>query len=303
MSHDHRYVMISSNWRGMSIFDIPFAVKLLVGDPKVLVSVQHNIMQGFAFKAGITHFCRNGLLNMDFMKFDEIPIKQSKENPPRMIFYGISQGGILGSGYSTLLGPTKLLDGAALVSAGTPFSTIMSRSIIFPKYHKLMLLNLVQNRHARIFMSMMQMYYDSIEAGGILSSTKPEERVKTLMQSGLGDSIVTTISTTILARSYDASIFPSNPKAVFGLPTLSPDENTNSQCVFTEILYEEELKTLPTTNVCGSFNPVHMCVHSDPYAIGQLTQFINTGNFVDVCPPNGCRRETSWGRWYDDFCR
>lgn len=304
MSNDQGYIMIASDWRGMSRFDIPVIVKALAADPNLVFNIRDSIIQGYAFKAGITHFCQSSLLKMDFMKFNGASIKQH-EKKPRMMFYGISQGGILGSAYSTLMGPSKLLNGAAIVSGGTPFSMLMGRSVIFPKYHKLMLLNLAQNRHVRIFISMMQMCYDSVEAGGILSSTKAEDRVQTLIQTGLGDSFVTTISTLILARSYNASIFPSNnPSTIFELHTMTTDdENIKPNSVLTEIMYEEESKSLPITNTDGGFNPVHLCLMSDPYAVTQLTEFINTGNFIDVCPlQGGCRRKSSWERWNKDNC-
>lgn len=298
MSHEEGYIFISSNWRGMSIFDIPVIVKAFAGDPNIVNNIRDNIIQGYGFKAGVQHFCKYELLNMDFMKFNRDSIIDTQ--PHRMIFYGISQGGILGSAYSTLMGKSKLLDGAAIVSAGTPFAAIMSRSFIFPKYQELMLLNLIHNRHVRIFISMLQMMYDCVEGGGALMSTKAEDRIPTLLQSGIGDSTVTSISTQILARSYDSYIFPNNPK-VFGLPILS-EANMKPMSVYTQIVYEEEAKSLPTINLNGGFNPVHVCLHSDSYAVEQLTKFINTGEFINVCPQEGCTRKSSWERWNYNYC-
>lgn len=295
----------------MAIFDIPVIVKAFAGDPNIIMNTRDNIIQAYAIKAGLTHFCKNSLFNMDFMKFNNGIIKQKHENPPRIFFYGISQGGIFGSAYSTLMGPNKLLDGAIIASAGTPFSLIMSRSALFPNYHKLMLLNLVQNRHVRIFISMLQMYYDSIEAGGILSSTKIEDRVPTLLQSSIGDNVVTSISGELLARNYDASIFQNNPKPVFDLSIKITDADLDTSItriqqpmsVFTEFFYEDEAKSLPGTNLNnGAFNTVHFCSRNDPDALRQVTEFINTGNFVNVCPEQGCIRQSSWDRWNDNYC-
>ena len=182
LSHEQGYIMIASDWKGMTVFDVPMIAKALASDPSLIFNIRDSIIQGFAFKAGIAHFCRSSLLNMDFMKFRKGPINYSSDNSIRMLFYGISQGGILGSAYSTFMGRSKVLDGAALVSGGTPFSTIMSRSIIFPAYQKLMLLNLSGKRSVRIFITIMQMCYDSVEAGGILTITESKDRIPTLIQ-------------------------------------------------------------------------------------------------------------------------
>ncbi len=282
------------------MFDFPVIIKAFAGDPNILSNIRDNIIQGYAFKAGVTHFARHGLLDMEFMKFGTKLLKQGQHSPPRIVFHGISQGAILGSAYSTLLGPSKLLDGSAVISPATPFSLIMSRSTIFPSYEKLMLLNLRHKRHVRIFISMMQMYYDSIEAGGILATTAEEDRTKTLLIAGIGDPTVTTIGTEILARNYDASIFRNNPHPVYGLSTLSTNNDNHSvkevKCLLNEILYEDEEGSLPPNNVAGSFNGVHLCVHSDKDVVTQLTEFIDTGNFVDVCPDEGCVRKSTWDR-------
>jgi hypothetical protein len=302
MSYDNGYVIIASNWRGMSSFDLPVIVKAFAGDPNILASVRDNISQGYAFKAGIANFCRFGLLSMDFMKFDNLSIKQDENKNTRFVYYGISQGGILGSAYSSLLGPSKLLDGAAIVSPATPFSTIMSRSIIFPQYQSLMLMNLLHRRHVRIFISMMQSYYDSVEVGGILTSTKEEDRLQTLIQAGIGDATVTTIGTEILSRSYNAVVFPNNPREIYGVPTILDNETTKLKSVLTEVLYLEETKALPIHDIGVNYNPVHACVHSDPVLLKQLTEFINTGNFINVCPSQGCVRASSWQRWNKRQC-
>lgn len=62
MSHDQGYIVVASNWRGMSIFDIPVIVKAFAADPNIIMNIRDSIIQGYAFKAGITHFCKHSLL-------------------------------------------------------------------------------------------------------------------------------------------------------------------------------------------------------------------------------------------------
>ena len=284
------------------MFDIPEIVKAFASDTNLLTSYRDNIIQGFGFKAGIAHFCKYGLLNMDFMKLGN-KIIRGHDNHPRMIYYGVSQGGILGSSYSTLLGPSKLLDGAILVSPASPFSLLMSRSIIFPLYDQLMLFNLLHNRQVRIFISLMQMFIDPVEVGGILSTTNQQDRVPTLIHCGIGDPTVTSIGTEVMARNYGSAMFSNNPHQVYGLPIVTDDEADEVKSLLTEVLYEAERDALPTSNVNVAFNPVHQCVPSDSTLLLQFKHFINTGTFVDVCPLDGCIRGSSWERWEKDHCK
>ena len=191
MANDEGYIMIASDWRGMSMFDLPVIAKVLISDLNVMKAVGDNVKQGYANKAAIQHFCRHKLMDLLDFALDEQVLRLPNE-AIRFIFYGISQGGILGGGYSALLGGKDLIDGTVLVSPGSPFALLMSRSTIFPMYHDLMLLNLYHSRFVRIVISMMQMAYDSVEVTGILATPFEEKYPKTLIQAGLGDTIVTT---------------------------------------------------------------------------------------------------------------
>jgi hypothetical protein len=60
-----------------------------------------------------------------------MPTPTLDEKPPVNIFYGNSQGGILGAGYTALSGTTGLIDRGVLGVPGTPSVVIMSRSLEF----------------------------------------------------------------------------------------------------------------------------------------------------------------------------
>jgi len=141
----------------------------------------------------------------------------------------------------------------------------------------------------------MQMYYDSVEVGGILASKSDGDIfTKTLLQVGLGDSVVTTIATEILARNYNASVFPNNPHTIYDLPTISDDANASIvHSLYTEMLYEREVQMLLLEDMSSVNNPVHFCFRQDPDVLRQLAEFINTGKFINVCPPEGCVRPNS----------
>ena len=188
VANEEGYILFASNWRGMSYLDLTLIIRAFVAEPNLLDSVQANIMQGYGNKAAIQHFVRNSLLDMSFMKFDGKPIRLNEERDTRYLFYGISQGGILGSAYTSLMSQTGLLDGSIITSAGSPLSLIMSRSAIFVGYQTLLLMSLHFNRHVRIFVSLLQVYFDGIDGpsvGLVGDSYGSNKEFKTLIQTGL----------------------------------------------------------------------------------------------------------------------
>mmetsp|Transcript_1339 Transcript_1339/g.3786 ORF Transcript_1339/g.3786 Transcript_1339/m.3786 type:complete len:121 (-) Transcript_1339:1326-1688(-) len=98
MANENGYVVTAMDWRGMSSFDLPIVIKTLIGKPRVFQAVRDNLIQGYANKFALQHFMRNGLLSIDEMKFDGNMIPTFEGREPSYVFYGISQGGILGAG-------------------------------------------------------------------------------------------------------------------------------------------------------------------------------------------------------------
>ena len=209
------------------------------------------------------------------------------------MFYGISQGGILGAGYVALSGPTKLISRAALGVPGTPFSLILSRSLQFLGYDIALLLNFYNNRHVRIFLSLAQMCWDSVEAAGVLGQPVDEPVPRILMQAGLGDPIVPTLAAERLARALGAQILPHAPRQpIYGIPMGNP--SNDQQAVLTEMLYQQEYDSLPIDDeLTAHDNDVHNCVRLEPFLQNQIEEFFNSGQMIDPCAAaNGtaCKR-------------
>lgn len=64
-----------------------------------------------------------------------------------------------------------------------------------------------------------------------------------------------------MARDYNASVFPSNPKEIYGI---TPMNNATTVCI-TEIMYTNEFSMLPKNNVGTTTggNNVHWCARQD----------------------------------------
>jgi hypothetical protein len=296
MAHDQGYVIVAMDWRGMSLYDLLIVGKTLLSTPHLFEAVRDNLIQGYANKFALQHFLRQGIMSTDWFAFKARNRKSEHVAPtwngttPSRVFYGISQGGILGAGYTAL--SKGLFERSILGVPGTPFSLIMSRSLDFSGYDALMLLNFYDNRHVRILLALIQMGWDSVEGSGVLATPVNEAFPPILMQAGLGDAIVPTIAAEALARGFGALVLKGHPRSVYGL-----SENDNSEIAphvtLTELLYEEEYAGLPVDDTYGESNSVHVCVRLDESLIEQICEFINTGKVIDPCASDQCHRKHS----------
>lgn len=303
MAHNEGYVISAMDWRGMSSYDLLMVVKVLISSPRLFQAVRDNLIQGYACKYALQHFSRHALLSMNWLTFAQLDPKNTtvvlqKSVPtldnklPAQIFYGISQGGILGAGYTALSGVTNLIDRGVLGSPGTPFALIMTRSLDFSAYDKLLLLDFYDNRHVRMLLNLVQMAWDSVEASGVMASPVNEPYPRILIQAGLGDVIVSATASEALGRAFNASLPPSSPRQIFGIPTvLASGLSVNDPHVtLTEVMYDREFEGLLDDNKVNERNRIHYCLRKDKAMLLQVAEFINTGRVVDPCIKDGCHR-------------
>jgi cephalosporin-C deacetylase-like acetyl esterase len=297
MANREGYILLAMDWRGMSRYDLLHTVKLLISSPELFEAMRDNMFQGFANKFALQHFAKGALFAEDWLTFT-LPSSDTKLTVPAVphpsfVFYGISQGGILGAGYTALSGKVGLIDRSIIVSAGTPFASVMTRSTDFTLFDQLFRINFFNDRHIRSALALVQLAWDPVEASGTLALPVNEPFPPVLMQAGLGDPTVAASSSESLARAFNATTLPGNPRPVFGLTTGNPSNKsaTSPHATFTEILYQHEYASLPEDDYFPPWNDIHNCLRSDRAMGGQLVAFINTGAIEDPCAADiGCNR-------------
>ncbi|CAM9563442.1 unnamed protein product [Chrysoparadoxa australica] len=145
-----------------------------------------------------------------------------QQEPPH-VFYGISEGGVFGAGYSAF---STLLTRSVLSVSGTPFCLLLPRSRDFIVYRALLQLSLHGARDIQLVLALMQLFFDTVEAAGWRAAPVTPQALErhVLLQAGLGDAEVTTIGAEILARAYGAvAVNPPWDYPVWGVPE-SKDE-------------------------------------------------------------------------------
>eukprot|EP00980_Cylindrotheca_fusiformis_P008960 scaffold1912_cov135-Cylindrotheca_fusiformis.AAC.7 len=300
VAEDQGYLVLAMDWRGMSSFDIPVMMKALLADPALIEATRDNMMQGYICRLAMQHFARNGLLTRSWLSFTHdgtvhnIPTHRTKH--PTSVFYGNSQGGILGAAYTALLGPTGLIERGILGTPAVSLSLVMYRSNSFRLYDALLMQNFYNNRHIRIVLSILQLAWDPVTPSTFLAPPIMDAFPPMLLQSGLGDPVIPTVATEALARAYNASVLPHNPRSrIFGIDNAPLANKTwkGPHVAWTELLYEDEYQLRPLDNheiKPNNGNLIHECLRQDCALIDQMSEFIRTGQILDPCLHGGCLR-------------
>ncbi len=196
-------------------------------------------------------------------------------------FYGISQGGIMGS---VILATSPDVERGALGVLGQAYSFLLFRSVDFDPFLIVIRVFYQDYRMNQLLIGMAQMPWDRVEANGYahhvvennLPGVTPRE---VLMRAAIGDHQVTTFAGHIIARTMNAPHLTTGLRDVWGL---DPVDSTSSGSFYTE--YDFGLPGQPYCNV-----PMSMC--SDPHgdlrrresARKQLDEFLRGGTGTNHC--------------------
>ena len=306
MAHDNGYIVVAMDWRGMSKYDLPLIARTMISEPSLFESVRDNLIQGYANKFVLQHFVHNGMLEKEWLQFQapdasavtiprQIDTDEKQQNQTfdlidneiPSVYWGLSQGGILGAGYVGLCAQLGFIARAGFNVPGAGFAFVLSRSAAFAGYNLALLTNFQNSRHVRIFLSLSQMMWDSVEGAGVLALPIEGPLPPMLIQTGLGDNVVPAVTAERLARAVGAHTLPSQPKKdIFGIPE---DSNADAGgAILQEILYQEDYANLPANNgMKAHHNWVHDVARLDPAFQIQMAEFFNTGKVIDPCGDDG----------------
>ncbi|CBJ27425.1 conserved unknown protein [Ectocarpus siliculosus] len=99
MAERGAWVLVAADWRGMSRIDLAVVARALVSAPELLLAgTPEDLMQGFVNQeAALTVVSRR---LGDFLGDRATPLSEEEARAVPLAFYGISQGAILGAGYT-----------------------------------------------------------------------------------------------------------------------------------------------------------------------------------------------------------
>jgi len=285
--NDQGYVLISSDWTGMTFADAPEVALSVATDISGFSVLPEGTFQGFVEKMAILRLARGALAQDAALSIDVGDSPVSLIDPDRFAYYGISQGGILGGAY---VGMSPDLTRAGFGATGGPYSFLTHRSRNFDPFFDLFKAKYVDHREITMHIANLQLLWDpgdpigwGFDMNRDVPAGYPTKQV--LMQNAVGDPQVSPWGGFQQARMYGAETIEAPVRAIFGVPDV-PGVLTGSAIVEWEF---DDVDPVPLDNVpvAPDLRDPHECPRRIPEAQAQMAHFLETGEITDTCA-GGC---------------
>lgn len=275
----NRWVLVAQNWKGMSSEDVGAITLMLVLDLSDFETIPDRTIQGFSEWVVGARLATGPLAQDENLRYAGVSVIDSSLPP---VFYGNSQGAILGGAYAAL---SPDISRAVLGVGGMPYSLLLSRSADFELFFTLFREKFDDGRDIGLILSMLQTVWDPGESSGYalamtrdpLPGTPPK---RFLMQVAQGDAQVSTLGAEVSARAFGGVSVSPAIRPIWGVEEVAaPIEGS----AIVEWAYSDA-GVEPVGNVPP--NPdtdTHECPRREPEAQQQLTTFLETGVVQQFC--------------------
>eukprot|EP00727_Mastigamoeba_balamuthi_P001049 m51a1_g10941 hypothetical protein (1339) ;mRNA; f:178994-185324 len=271
------YVVVSSDWMGLTRFDRIRVAKLLLNEPSPIYVIAENVMQSYINADAVLTLVTTTMTKDPLLTFGG----QSVIDPQRVAFYGMSQGAVVGGGY---YGYSDKLSRAVLSVPGASFSLILWRSVEFARCERLLMTQYITRKDMRIGIAMEQVMLEPAEAAGWLDVVRTKAK-PVLMHSAIGDASVPEQACHLMARGYSARTLHNQTRPLFGIPEeAAPYEGS----VLVEWQYDDVPPTPADGIVTSDVDP-----HAEEEATMQARTFLDTGEVLQFCPMNSNTKTAS----------
>ncbi|MGB8330277.1 MAG: hypothetical protein WCE62_09125, partial [Polyangiales bacterium] len=272
--NQYNYTFCATDLIGMSDSDyLLIGATLAGGNISLLRTMFDRLHQGFLNYVLLMRMMKTSFANDEdygqYIKGDE------------GYYYGISQGGIMGSVFMAL---SPDVQRGALGVMGQPYSFLLFRSVDFSQFLDAMKPNYPDFRAQQFVVALLQMLWDRVEPNGythhIRENPLPETNTKeVLTRVAIGDHQVTTYAGHLMARTLKAPHLTTGLRSIWGL---TPVESTDGGSFYTE--YDFGLPGQPACNI-----PQWLCDDPHEYprrreaARKQLDEFLRGGTGTNYC--------------------
>jgi len=277
-------IIIGTDMRGMATMDVPNVVSAL-NDANRGPLVFDVLIQGMMNHIALVQIARGPMAERLFLH-PLLRTPTSMVDPDRVYWYGISQGGIMGT---TVCAIDPVIERCVLQVGAINYSTLLERSLDWPTYRTTLIGAYPNNLDVVLVLSMMQQEWDRTEptsvADVITTTGFPDTPPKqVLMQIAIADDEVSNIASEYQQRTM-------------GIPTITPSpyipwgtEMTAGPAPSGMVIYDFGLgDTIPPTNEPPPDNDVHSNIRNKSATTDMMRRFYEDGEIVNTCTaPTGC---------------
>ena len=273
------YVTFAMDWIGMADDDTVNIIELLgQGNAHDFVEVSDRLQQGLV----------NFELGMRMMRtsFADDPMWGPFVDRDRRHYLGISQGGIFGGTYMAI---STEVERGVLGVPGQPYNLLLNRSVDFTVYLTLLQAGYSDPRDIQMALALVQMLWDHAEPTGYTRRIEtdpfpgtPAHRV--LIRAAVGDHQVTNLGAHILARAVGAEHLDTGIREVWGLESVSDQNDASTYVEYDFGLPMDPLENVPQT----ACDDPHGKIDNQDAANAQADEFFRTGIVVNHCDGGVC---------------
>ncbi|HEY1555706.1 MAG TPA: hypothetical protein VGF94_12800 [Kofleriaceae bacterium] len=273
-------IFVGTDMRGMSEQDTA-SVGRALNDATHADQVFEVLEQGIANHVTLAQALRTTFATQLFV--DPAAGNKQLADPARVYYYGLSQGGILGT---AVMAYEPTITRAALGVGAADYSMLLDRSADWPGYGLILKGGYPDALDDELVISLCQMRWDKTEGSGIVNSVLagtatgvPAKQL--LMQVALSDEQVPNIGSWWQARSMNIPVMGPSPTVPWGLQMMAAPLPGGSAIV----IEDGGAPPAPMTNIPPlTQNPsMHDLTRTQPASRRQIGEFFNTGQIVNAC--------------------
>ena len=281
MADRYGYVLLASDWSGMSRADLNDIIVMLVDEIDHFSIIPERCQQGFIELIAAERLLAGALSrDPELLMTDSNGETQSVVDVDKRFFYGNSQGGILGTSYLAL---TPFVQRGVLGVSGAPYSLLLPRSIDFTAYFMIFKTMYPDYLEITLWLGLLQTLWDSGGPSGYLDSIRKQpiegnSPKDVLIQAAIGDAQVTTLGAHIQARGIGAGLLANPVRPIWGIEELNDGAQASGIVEWDYGLTEPFISTPPDAET----DP-HGRVRQERAAQDQIHSFLQTGALYNTC--------------------
>lgn len=277
-------VVVGTDMRGMSAPDVPNVV-LTLNDPNVGPAVFDALVQGMVNHVALVQVASGAMATNLFTK-DGTDATASIVDPTKFFYYGISQGGIMGT---TVCAIDPKIERCVVQVGAINYSLLLERSHDWPQYRTTLEGSFPSPLDQALVVSLMQIQWDRTEptsvADIIVGDGFPGTPPKSVfMQIAIGDDEVSNLGSEYQARTMGIPVLTPSPYTPHGMEESAVPVESGM------IIYDFGVgSTIPSTNEPPPENEVHSNIRNKQKTIDMMKHFYETGEIQQMCTaPTGC---------------
>jgi hypothetical protein len=279
---DSCMVIVATDMRGMSDADVP-NVALALNDINDGGLIFDTLVQGMMNHVALVQIAKGPMAQALFVDDQG----DSIVDPSRVVYYGISQGGIMGG---TVCAIDPVIERCVLQVCAINYSMMLERSLDWKTYEQILTGAYPDPLDVALNLGFMQSTWDRTEPTAVADILTgdgfPDTPAKqVLMQIGVADTEVPNVASEYMARTMGIPVLTPSPYVPFGL-----DETTGPGATSALVIYDFGLgSTIPRDNTAPPENDVHGSIRKRQATVDMIGEFLMNGTIVQTCTaPNGC---------------